>query len=516
MENVSLKEQAEEVLKKALEHTAQRSVLKDLHQEIQVSYERLKLPMRVAVVGRVNAGKSTVVNALMEKELAPVDSTEATYNISWIKYGDVESYTIHFKDTDTTECRSSLKDLKDFVLRSDKEDTKRLQNRIKYVEISYPSPVLKTFNIIDTPGLNSVFGYDSQNTKDFLKESKPDAILFLFHKNPGEKDAKEIVDYFQDGALAQANPINAVGVLTKTDNYWPQADPIEQGREVVKRLPGEIDQLMYNIYPLCGAAAFGATTMTQQDLDGLIALSGLSPAILQFLLSDASIFSTKEELKSGKIPVSTTMREALYRKFGLFGIGLACNLIKEHSISNCEMLSVAILQKTGFLELKQAIVLHFGNRAYLIKLHNGIQRIKKNSFEKKQSLTADEQQIASDVYNMVSRLEDEEHSFREFKILRDYYAGELRLSPEEIKDVTEVTGENGISCAERLGLPTKSTIEEMLASADEKLARWRRKENSFLVYNYRTKQAARVISESYNRIRYHVEEARKHLYFISE
>lgn len=516
MENGALKERAEAVLKEAFDMTAHRGKLVELNQEIDASIMRLAQPMRVAVVGRIKAGKSTVVNALMGKEIAPVDSTEATYNISWIRYGAVESYTIHFRDNSAPEERHSLKDLEELVLRSEDKNRESLLKNIKYVEVSYPVPILKTFNIIDTPGLNSEFGYDSQNTKDFLRESKPDAIMYLFHKNPGEKDVREIIEHFQSGALAQANPINAIGVLTKIDGYWPAANPIEQGREVIRLLPGEIERALYTIFPLCGAVAFGALTLTEDEIEALAALSTMPPAILEYLLSDATVFSRQEQLKSGPIPVTTRIREMLFRKFGFYGVWLACKLIREQGTITRSELAEQLLQNSGFLELKQTLLSHFGNRSLLIKVYSSIQRIKKICFEKMQTLTGEDRQIVSKIYDSITQVEDQEHSFREFHILRDCYVGELKLSPEEMRDVKEVTGEFGISCAERLGLPARSTIEEMFVAVDEKLSRWRRKESSFLTYDYRTKQAARIISESYNRIRYHVEEARKHLYFLSE
>ena len=104
---------------------------------------------------------------------------------------------------------------------------------------------------------------------------------------------------------------------------------------------------------------------------------------------------------------------------------------------------------------------------------------------------------------------------REFRILKEYYDKELHFTEEELEDLKAVTGEYGSSCAERLGLPAASTIQDMLDAAFEKIVHWREKENALFV-KYRTKQAIRVVSESYHRIHYHVEEAQKHLYFLSD
>ena len=49
--------------------------------------ERLQGPMRVAIAGRVKAGKSTLLNALVGERLAPTDAGECTRLISWYRHG---------------------------------------------------------------------------------------------------------------------------------------------------------------------------------------------------------------------------------------------------------------------------------------------------------------------------------------------------------------------------------------------------------------------------------------------
>ena len=53
----------------------------------RVIVERLQGPMRVAIAGRVKAGKSTLLNALVGERLAPTDAGECTRLISWYRHG---------------------------------------------------------------------------------------------------------------------------------------------------------------------------------------------------------------------------------------------------------------------------------------------------------------------------------------------------------------------------------------------------------------------------------------------
>src|SRR4051812_17915884 len=54
--------------------------------------------MRVALVGRVSAGKSTLTNALLGGSRAPSGAQELTFNVTWIRHADRPSLTIHYRD----------------------------------------------------------------------------------------------------------------------------------------------------------------------------------------------------------------------------------------------------------------------------------------------------------------------------------------------------------------------------------------------------------------------------------
>ena len=51
--------------------------------------ERLRGPLAVALAGRVNAGKSTLVNALLGERLALTDATECTRLVTRYVHGQV-------------------------------------------------------------------------------------------------------------------------------------------------------------------------------------------------------------------------------------------------------------------------------------------------------------------------------------------------------------------------------------------------------------------------------------------
>jgi len=87
-----------------------------------------------------------------------------------------------------------------------------------------------------------------------------------------------------------------------------------------------------------------------------------------------------------------------------------------------------------------------------------------------------------------------------------------KLKPEEMKQLREVTGECGHSCAERLGMRENSSAKGLIPLALERQQFWHQRANDFLDTDRRTLAAASVLARSYQRIVFHLNEAKKHLY----
>src|SRR2546422_847347 len=59
---------------------------------------RLHEPLRVAIAGKVKAGKSTLLNALIGEQLAPTDAGECTRVITWYQDGPTYRVTVEPHD----------------------------------------------------------------------------------------------------------------------------------------------------------------------------------------------------------------------------------------------------------------------------------------------------------------------------------------------------------------------------------------------------------------------------------
>src|SRR5688500_13371866 len=60
--------------------------------------ERVQGPLHVAIAGRVKAGKSTLLNALVGERLAPTDAGECTRIVSWYRKGTSYQVSARLRD----------------------------------------------------------------------------------------------------------------------------------------------------------------------------------------------------------------------------------------------------------------------------------------------------------------------------------------------------------------------------------------------------------------------------------
>ena len=187
-----------------------------LVEAVDAIVRRLDEPLRVAIAGRVKAGKSTLLNALVGERLAATGAGETTRLVS--RYREGIGYSV----------RAVLRAGGERELRFDRSSGQLdialdglAEADIERLDVEWPSSALRELTLIDTPGLASIDGTASIRTREFLgledddSHSEADAVLYLMrHLHP--LDA-EFLESFQDPSIASASPVNAIAVLSRAD-----------------------------------------------------------------------------------------------------------------------------------------------------------------------------------------------------------------------------------------------------------------------------------------------------------
>lgn len=138
---------------------------------------------RLMIVGEFKRGKSTLVNAMLGKDVLPARVAPCTAIITEVRYADAPKAVLHFHDKEKAPLTVDVADLRKYVVIEDDGDDddgpdgKIAQSPYALMELHYPLDLCKNnVRIIDSPGLNE----HKTRTKvalDFL--SRADALVFV-------------------------------------------------------------------------------------------------------------------------------------------------------------------------------------------------------------------------------------------------------------------------------------------------------------------------------------------------
>ena len=168
----------DDALAAALSAVAALGTARDREQLMAVRDRIASQRLRVLVAGEAKRGKSTLVNALLDRAVLPAGVTPLTAVPTTVRYGDDPWTEVTFADGH--EERHALAALEDLVTERGNPGNRRgLQRVIAYVD----APVLTDgVELVDTPGTGSVFTWDTQAAYDALETT--DAAIFVLTADP--------------------------------------------------------------------------------------------------------------------------------------------------------------------------------------------------------------------------------------------------------------------------------------------------------------------------------------------
>jgi hypothetical protein len=464
----------------------------DLRLYCEQAYAHLDQPMRVAIVGAIKAGKSTLMNALLGRSLVPTGRRVLTYNVNRFLFHEGEaSLDVAFKDG--TRRRFSLDRLEEFVTQC--ESSWAIQDAIWYVDVLYPHPLLRRFQLIDTPGLESCIGADSTRTRELLvaPDKRPHAVVFLFERSFNAGILAE-VDRFHKACGSLMSGITAVACLSKADCL---THDFKDAEEVIAQDTAQFAQLrraFYAVLPIAAQRELAGQVLDATDYAGLQALAALPAGAYEEVLGDAGSFCTEAFDQAPGVP-PPSVRKQLYDRLGWPVVPTASTFLRDEPGLDRAALARRLRESSGLGRLLHLLERHFGERATLLKLRTAFDGIRQEAHVL-QYRAGPEAGAAAHVLGRLDDFVASEQAFREYGVLEEYYHGRLLLSDERTRDLLCVTGEHGSSVVERLGASPNAAAHQLLAVAEQKHKYWRALASD-IAESCLVRDIARVVADSY-------------------
>lgn len=209
----------------------------------------------LAVCGKVKNGKSSLINALIGRELLPVCTDVATSRVFKISHSNEEKFYVVYGNGNRKEI--SQDELATYGSQAviNKKGEADIEKTISYIQVFTPMDFLpEGVSMIDTPGIGSTYPHHTAITKQYIKQA--DAAMFVMNPTPLE-DIE--VDFLKE--IVSVTP-GILFVTTKIDQNGNDSveESLKRNRQIIEtavgsELPFGISMLKMSSKLLLEAAA---------------------------------------------------------------------------------------------------------------------------------------------------------------------------------------------------------------------------------------------------------------------
>jgi hypothetical protein len=416
----------------------------------------------VAIAGRVKAGKSTLLNALVGERLAPTDAGECTRLVSWYRRGPRYEVSARLKTGQDRRLEFRRDDgALDVVLDGVAEED------VQFLDVRWPASALERVTLIDTPGLASLNDENSRRSREFLDhdgDHAPDADAVVYLMRHLHRSDVEFLDAFMDRSVAAASPVNAVAVLSRADEIGAgRIDAMTSARRIAERYGTDetVRSLCATVVPMAGLLAETGLTLREAEASALRDLAGTPDDVLDLMLLSAEQFC---DLHASDLTVE--IRRALLDRLGMFGVRVAVREVRAGA-TNAAALGPRLVEQSGLVELRQVIAEHFLPRARVLQARSALVAIRSLG----RRLRAADPGRGEYLDREAERIEAGAVDFARIRAAHVLAGGGVRVSDEERAELERLL--LGPTADAALGIPGGAEPRELAGSALQVVARWR-------------------------------------------
>ncbi|WP_340688578.1 dynamin family protein [Amycolatopsis coloradensis] len=448
---------------------------------------RLGGPLQVAVAGRIKSGKSTLVNALIGRRVAPTDVGECTRLVTRFQYGTVDRVEIVFNDGRKQVLPFSADGMIPAELGIDID-------KVSHIEAYLTNAVLQGMTVIDTPGLGSLDAASVSRTEELLgaaKHRKPDdgeeeegsdelddtsrnavagaeAVLYVVTQGVRADDQQALAAFTAATASREAGPVNAIAVLNKADTIAPESvegsggDVWKAATLLSEKQAATLKPRVADVLPVIGLIAESAESggFTSPDAEALRQLAEMDDDILETMLISADIFTSWE------CDVAAGTRLRLLEKLDLFGVRYAVEAIRKEPEITAGSLRRKLLDASGLEAVRQRLSIVFAARADGIKAAAALASV--TALAHASGDPAERQRVHDAIEVLLAK--PEAHQLRLLEALTLVASGAVDM-PEDLSEEVLRVGSNA-DIGAQLGKPGAPRAE-LAAHALERAGWWR-------------------------------------------
>ena len=433
--------------------------------ELHAAARRLDEPLRVAIAGRIKAGKSTLLNALVGQELAATDAGECTRIVTWYRDGHTYRVMAYPRSGPPRPLppgpSGGVLDVSLGGLRADEVDR---------LVVDWPSAALSAMTLVDTPGLDSLSTELSRRAESTLgtdgedEQADVDAVVYLMRHVHGS-DVRFLETFRNDPA--ERRPINTIAVLGRADEVGHgRVDALDSAARVAARYQQDprLQALCQTVLPVAGLLAATAATLREDEFRAITTLAQADEAELERLLVTAARFTGAET----DIAVDPACRAALLDRFGFFGLRISVRLVQSGVATTAAALSRELSARAGLAPLRDALTGRFAGRADVLKARSALLAV--DAVLQRWPVPA-----AAGLRHEYERITAGAHEFAEIRLLDTLRAGALMLTDTEKAAAYRVLGGDGAAPATRLAVDPRCPSDELRRAAIAALAQWQRR-----------------------------------------
>lgn len=377
----------------------------------------------VAVVGQMRSGKSTLINALVGKDIAPTAVNECTATINHVLYSDKPDLHEQFRVRwfDESENYFPLSEIEAWIGNglSEQNPLQKLASKIagkrrtlaetRYLDFFADTPFLITANIVDTPGLRSTIEMHEKGILAYLSQSEvesygdrqgdatrreggaADAVVYVLNPVARQNDA-DILDLFGEKTrLPGSNAYNSVAVVHMWEDDWQEidVDPVDYLASKIQRIEEQLKGKVSYVMAASGLLARCLDWLDDEHWRFFTQCAEMTRNEVKRLTS-SSVFETRRG-SDDKIPLESrqTLAESIKNRLMVTGrmrddnakstataiIRFLCRFACVRQLRSTEELKTQVRELSGLQRLEELLEKEFFARASLIKNSTILTRI---------------------------------------------------------------------------------------------------------------------------------------------